>query len=78
MPTSRTRPERRFGGCHARENMADQLTASYAELGIPPAPVRIFNGDLPGGGGRKQQDSIPRPSLHTPAYAADRAFFLKD
>ena len=34
-------------GCHLRENMAVLLAASYAELGIPLAHIRVFNGDLP-------------------------------
>jgi hypothetical protein len=58
--------------------MADLLAASYAELGIPPAHVRIFNGDLAGGDGGSGGNPFHGHGIHNPAYAADRAFFLKD
>jgi hypothetical protein len=58
--------------------MADLLAASYAELGIPPAHVRIFNGDLAGGDGGSGGNPFHGQGIHNPAYAADRAFFLKD
>ena len=44
---SKTPPDRWFGGYHARENMADLLARSYAELKIPRDHIRIFNEDLP-------------------------------
>jgi predicted esterase len=76
---SQTPPERWFGGYHARENMADLLARSYAELKIPPDHIRIFNEDLPA-----NLQSVPRSEnpfhgqgLFNRVYAEQRAFFLR-
>lgn len=74
---SKTPPDRWFGGYHARENMADLLARSYAELKIPRDHTRIFNQDLPAGNRPKGGNPFHGQGLFNPAYAEQRAFFLQ-
>ncbi len=74
---SQTPPARWFGGYHARENMADLLARSYAELKIPPDHIRIFNGDLPADIRPGGENPFHGQGLFNRAYAQQRKFFLR-
>jgi hypothetical protein len=75
---SKTPPERWFGGYHARENMADLLARSYADLKIPQAHIRIFNADLPPNrqSGSRSDNPFHGQGLFNRVYAEQRDFFL--
>jgi hypothetical protein len=74
---AKTPPERWFGGYHAREKEAGLLAKSYAALRIPPANIRVFNGDLPPAlKGTSEQNPFHGQGLQNPIYKEDRAFFL--
>jgi hypothetical protein len=74
---SATPPERWFGGYHARENMADLLARSYAELKIPQDHIRIFNKDLPASFQSRSDNPFHGQGLFNRAYAEQRSFFLR-
>ena len=74
---SQTPPERWFGGYHARENMADLLGRSYAQLQIPQDHIRVFNNDLPAGNRPKGNNPVHGQGIFNQAYAEQRAFFIQ-
>jgi hypothetical protein len=74
---SQTTPDRWFGGYHARENAADLLARSYAELKIPEDHIRIFNEDLPAGNRPGGGNPFHGQGILNRAYAQQWAFFLR-
>jgi hypothetical protein len=74
---SKTPPDRWFGGYHARENMADLLAQSYAELKIPRDHIRVFNQDLPAGARPRGKNPFHGQGINNQAYAKQWAFFLQ-
>jgi hypothetical protein len=74
---SQTPPGRWFGGYHARENMADLLGRSYAQLQIPQDHIRVFNNDLPAGNRPKGNNPFHGQGIFNQAYADQRAFFIQ-
>ena len=74
---SKTPPDRWFGGYHARENMADLLARSYAELKIPRDHIRVFNVGLPAGHRPKGGNPFHGQGINNPVYAQQWAFFLR-
>ncbi len=74
---SKTPPDRWFGGYHARENFADLLAQSYAELGIPNDHIRVFNQELPPGFQSRNKNPFHGQGINDQAYAKQWAFFLR-
>jgi hypothetical protein len=74
---SKTPPDRWFGGYHARENFADLLAQSYAELGIPNDHIRVFNQELPAGFRSQNKNPFHGQGINNQVYAKQWAFFLR-
>jgi predicted esterase len=76
---SKTPPSRWFGGYHARENFAELLARSYAELKIPRDHIRVFDEDLPPRLQSRTRSKNPfhGQGLSNPVYARQREFFLR-
>jgi hypothetical protein len=74
---SRTPPDRWFGGYHARENFADLLARSYAELKIPPDHIRVFTAELPAGNRPRGGNPFHGQGVGNRVYAGEWAFFLR-
>jgi len=74
---SKTPSNRWFGGYHARENMANLLARSYAQLQIPRDHTRVFNNDLPAGNRPRGGNPFHGQGLFNRANAEQWAFFLR-
>jgi hypothetical protein len=72
---SQTPPDRWFGGYHARENAADLLVRSYAELKNPEDNIR--NEDLPAGNRPGGGNPFHGQGILNRVYAQQWAFFLR-
>ncbi|MCG2586614.1 hypothetical protein [Massilia sp. TS11] len=74
---SKTEPARWYGAYHARENTAQLLAASYKQLGIPAANLRVFSKPLPPDFQARNNNPYHTQGIGSPDYAEDWAFFLK-